>query len=203
MSAGRFGPTVLLIMTPFSVLAAERRVTASIDGADDPGVIERAKTQASQAFEVIGVRLDWHRHSSPCRADRSQHIRIRLITTAPDYHRGALAHAFVYEGANIEVFYDRVRKAIERQSVPILLAHVLIHEITHMLQGIERHADSGVMKGHWSYPDFVRMKNRTLPFTAEDILFIHRGIDGRRALTAASAHAPSNVRSYAALASAR
>lgn len=188
MSASRFALTVLLIMTPFSLLAATRRVTAFIDGGDDTGVIDRATTQASQAFELIGVRLDWHRHSFPCRADRSQHIRIRIITsTAPDYHRGALAHAFVYEGVNIEVFYDRVSKAIARQSVPILLAHVLIHEITHMLQGIERHADSGVMKGHWSHPDFARMKNRTLPFTAEDILFIHRGIDGRRTLTTASA----------------
>jgi hypothetical protein len=32
-----------------------------------------------------------------------------------------------------------------------VLAHVLVHEITHILQGIDRHSESGVMKSPGDY----------------------------------------------------
>jgi hypothetical protein len=63
--------------------------------------------------------------------------------------------------------------------VPCLLAHILAHEITHVLQGINRHSVSGVMKAHWSNGDCLDMAGKPLAFTEEDVYLIHRGLKRR------------------------
>ena len=65
--------------------------------------------------------------------------------------------------------------------VPALLGHVLAHEITHVLQGINRHSDGGVMKAEWDAADFEQMRSRTLPFTETDVILIERGLIARDA----------------------
>ena len=62
---------------------------------------------------------------------------------------------------------------------PMLLAHVLVHEMTHILQGVSRHSETGVMKAHWDESDFGQMRIKALPFTEADIHLIQRGVDGR------------------------
>jgi hypothetical protein len=69
--------------------------------------------------------------------------------------------------------------------VPCLLAHVLVHEITHLLEGIDRHSESGVMKAHWSSDDTLEMAWKPLAFTEEDKYLIHRGLKLRAAELAA------------------
>jgi hypothetical protein len=71
------------------------------------------------------------------------------------------------------VFYDRIK---QKPAPGELLAHVMVHEITHILQGISRHSDSGVMKANWSGEDFQRMRYKVLPFAEEDVVLIHRGL---------------------------
>ena len=58
-------------------------------------------------------------------------------------------------------------------------AHVLVHEITHLLQGIDRHSDTGVMKAHWTGRDFVDMRSSPLPFTGYDVDLIYAGLAKR------------------------
>jgi hypothetical protein len=60
-----------------------------------------------------------------------------------------------------------------------LLAHVLAHEITHVLERTDRHSADGVMKAHWNLLDFTKMVWRPLPFAVEDVELIHRGIASR------------------------
>ena len=62
-----------------------------------------------------------------------------------------------------------------------LLAHAMAHEIAHLLQGINRHSESGILKGHWSGTDCARMAYFPLMFTPEDAILIHRGLEERRA----------------------
>jgi hypothetical protein len=50
-----------------------------------------------------------------------------------------------------------------------VLAHVLVHEVTHILQGFPRHSESGVMKAHWDSQNFAQMTWQPLPFTDDDI----------------------------------
>ena len=69
--------------------------------------------------------------------------------------------------------------------VPCLLAHVLAHEITHVLEGIDRHSESGVMRAHWSSDEMWDMASKPLAFTEEDKYLIHRGLKVRVAKLAA------------------
>ena len=127
----------------------------------------------SAIFASIGINLEWHdaRH---CPSDA---LRISIANGASEnIHPGALAYALPYEGTHIVVFLDRVKAMVEPQWRPALLAHVLAHEITHILQGCARHSESGLMKAHWSQEDYRQMSWRNLPFTQVDIALIYDGM---------------------------
>src|SRR5262249_9037943 len=51
---------------------------------------------------------------------------------------------------------------------PRLLAHVLAHEIGHVLQRNNAHSESGVMKAHWTADDLGSMARRPLEFSEVD-----------------------------------
>jgi hypothetical protein len=102
---------------------------------------------------------------------------VRLTKDTPaNYLPGVPAYALPYQGDQITVLYDRVEQTVVPYAVPILLAHVLVHEITHILQGINRHSESGVMKAHWDGGDYMAMGKKLLPFTEADVELIHRGL---------------------------
>jgi hypothetical protein len=135
-----------------------------------------AKALASDMFAGIGVRIDW-RSGQPTASSPHGAIAIELVTETPGtFLPGALAYAQPYEGVHIQVFYDRIKY---KPAPAELLAHVMVHEITHVLQGISRHSDSGVMKANWSGDDFQRMRYKALPFAEEDAVLTHRGLKAR------------------------
>jgi hypothetical protein len=59
--------------------------------------------------------------------------------------------------ARIVVFYDRIAKGSAREGAGPRLAQVLVHEITHILEGVKRHSGSGVMKARWAEWDLFDM----------------------------------------------
>ena len=92
-------------------------------------------------------------------------------------------------GARIYVFVDRVAAMVPPGRIGTLLGHVLVHEITHGLQGVSRHSARGVMKAHWDTPDFRAMEVHPLPFddAGRPINTCRRqATQGQRALTPAS-----------------
>jgi len=91
-----------------------------------------------------------------------------------------LAYAFPYEGVHIEVFYDRIDYGAPDVRTA-LLAHVLVHEITHILQGVSRHSDNGVMKARWDASDRAGMVRIPLAFEPQDVVLIHEGLKARAA----------------------
>ena len=133
---------------------------------------------AAQMFVTAGVRIVW-RLGLPADlgSGRDRAVVIRMAEDTPANHLpGALAFALPYQGEHITVFYDRVRHTVVAPAIPALLAHVLAHEITHILQGIKRHSDSGVMKAHWDGGDYMAMEKKPLSFTDKDVDLIHRGL---------------------------
>lgn len=60
-----------------------------------------------------------------------------------------------------------------------LLAHVLVHEITHILQGTCRHSDTGIMKARWTHQDYMEMGQKPLSFTEKDLQLIRTGLAKR------------------------
>ena len=131
----------------------------------------------SKMFASIGVRIDWH-VGEPSASSSSKAVVIELVTDTPNTKEpGALASAKPYEGVHIVVFWDRM----EHGPIPTeLLAHVMVHEITHIAEGISRHSETGVMKANWTEEDFKTMKTHPLMFAAEDVGLIHRGLAARR-----------------------
>jgi hypothetical protein len=169
--------TVLAILAAATSAAGEQRKVMVCMDTPPTSEVVRAEAQASQMFAAIDVKLDWS-----CRKPGLQQaIVISLAARAPENRKtGELAFALPYEGTHIVILYDRVRK-MQPNQVTAVLAHVLVHEVTHILQGFPRHSESGVMKAHWDSEDFAQMTWKPLPFTDDDIDLIQRGLDARDA----------------------
>jgi hypothetical protein len=144
--------------------------------------LSRASSLVSGMYAAIGVDIDW-RWPRNCPTGA---IRVTMQMSTPiGQSPGAMAYAAPYEGTRIVIFYDRVEKK-QARPVPELLAHVLAHEIGHILEGISRHSASGVMKAQWDEDDFSQMAWKPLPFTPEDVILIHQGLRSRAAALAKS-----------------
>lgn len=144
-------------------------------------VLGKAQLLANDMFADAGVRIDWRRgEPSPSLLGRQRAILIEMLNNTPDERRpGVFAFALPYEGVHIDVFYDRVQAATRSLSTPNVLAHVLVHEITHILQGLSRHSEKGVMKAYWNRMDYEQMDRAPLSFTEEDIRLIQFGLAKR------------------------
>jgi hypothetical protein len=143
-------------------------------------VLRQAETLANEIFAGAEVKIDWPR-GGPSRSHRQAWpIVINLMTDPPSQLQPeALAFALPYEGVHIDVFYDRVQNVTGPALTPNVLAHVLVHEITHILQGTCRHSDRGVMKAHWTHQDYVAMGGKALSFTEQDVQLIRAGLAKR------------------------
>ncbi len=125
---------------------------------------------ASAMFARIGVRIEWReRDSCPVGVGA---IQVRLSPDSSSIRNSeALGFSLPYQGI-VVVFLDRV-KTFNRDAVPSVMAHVLVHEITHVLEGIDRHSATGIMKARWDDRDFYQMRRKPLLFAEEDINLIY------------------------------
>jgi hypothetical protein len=143
---------------------------------------------ASRIFGPVGVRIDWRRG-----ALKQGAIAVRVSEATPEnYYPGTFGIALTYEGVHITVFYDRIRKLSSQSVIAAALGHVLAHEIAHILEGIDRHSESGLMKAHWTDEDIAEMVYKPLPFAPEDLRLINSGLEkraGLQQLTAAATYA--------------
>jgi hypothetical protein len=135
-----------------------------------------AEGVATRIYNKIGVKIEWR--SIHCPTDS---IQIKLqFRTPTTMQPGALAYAMPYEGTHIVVFFDRIAGNTDTDSaVASLFGHVLAHEICHVLEGIARHSDSGLMKAHWSPEDIRRMRVQPMAFSEDDLDLIYRGLARR------------------------
>jgi len=146
-----------------------------------PGPVRfAAAEQAARMFAVIGVRLQWTKHR-PMNPDRDLPIQVRLIRDMAG-HPGALAYANPFDPAPvITVLYDRIVFATERapEVRGAVLAHVLAHEIGHVLMKNDAHSPEGIMKAHWSGLDWPQITYGQLTFLPADADMIRRGAIAR------------------------
>jgi hypothetical protein len=160
---------------------AERNVTVYVnnDLNNDLVVMYQARDRAAKMFAEVRVRIDWRiGRPSGRQPERGPEIVVGFMEHTPrTYRPGQLAYANLYDG-HITVFCDRIQDSPGAPPV-LVLAHVLVHEITHVLQGIDRHSVSGIMKSKWTLADFRAMASEPLPFTRLDVELIQRGIARR------------------------
>ena len=153
-------------------------VQASIGDSGLFPILLQAQSVASGMFATAGVRINW-RTGLAKTSEPELPILIDITSDTPvKLYPGALAYAHVFDGMHIRVFYDRVRNA-RPYATAILLAHVLVHEITHVLEGTDRHSEEGVMKAQWTVDDLVQMVYKPLPLDPLDVLLLRKGLANR------------------------
>ena len=176
---------------------ADRSVSVCVEKGAGFDVLPLAEQIASKMFAEAGVTVDWRHGLAGCPA---QGVLISLSDRAPaDVPPDAMAYALAYEGSHIVIFYDRLQRRVQAAQISSLLAHVMVHEMTHILQAISRHSGQGIMKAHWDGPDYQVMRFKPLSFTAEDIELIHRGL-AERAARATSPEPAASTRAATATA---
>src|SRR5256885_3999264 len=172
---------VIMMLTATVAVAAQGRgasrtedksVSVCVENTAGFDVLPLAQHTASKMFAEAGVTIDWHRGLMGCPAEGIL-ISLSLDHAPADLPPQALAYALPYEGSHIVIFYDRLQQKVKPVQISSLLAHVLVHEVTHILQGIHRHSRRGLMKATWDGSDYQAMMWKPLPFTPEDIELIH------------------------------
>jgi hypothetical protein len=174
--------TAAAVMTAIlgaSALRASTDLDVCLDqnGLRDSMNIVIAKGVADKMFAAIDINLSW-RPAEFCKTHRGAILITLSRKTAANFKRGALAYARPFEGVHIEVFYDRI-ELLDYATLPKVLGHVFVHEITHILQAIPWHSENGVMKAHWTDRDYAHMRTVSLQFTREDVELIHFGLAAR------------------------
>jgi len=145
-----------------------------------PDVVSSAQIIASRVFGATALKINWVAdRSCPASLDA---IKVRIShETRANLLPASLAYALPFEathfeGAHIVVFYDRIKRPGRSVCAQQLLAYVLVHEITHILQGTNRHSPAGIMKAYWDDADYYKMTLSTLSFTKHDIDLIYSGL---------------------------
>jgi hypothetical protein len=144
-------------------------------------LIFQARVIASKIYAEIGVKIQWHDDPRDCASPRDGIVITFSRDTPADLHPGALAYASPFERTHIVLFHDRVMTTTTQQMLPTLVAYVLVHEIGHILQGVARHSEGGIMKARWERADYEDMRRGSLRFDNIDVILIHDGLDKRSA----------------------
>src|SRR5690242_7307428 len=156
--------------------AAELTVFTEGDDAFQPAVTYMAKGQATKMFARIGVHVSWRAGVKPSGDGEAVQIRFE---PANGRHPGATAFTEPFAPERvIIVFADRIAAITELRpdlKAPVL-AHVLVHEIGHVLLRSNAHSPTGVMKARWSSADYSEMLRRPLRFEPEDAELIQTGL---------------------------
>jgi hypothetical protein len=104
--------------------------------------------------------------AAACRARRD--IALEILKTAPPGYKASIlgyAQPLASAGLNVRVFNDRIRWAAadRNRSYATVLAHVMAHEIGHVLLRTSEHSSGGLMSRIWSDADYAWM-SRSLMF---------------------------------------
>jgi len=188
---------VLLAAIGASMSAAEKTSTAVtvcdvyLSNHDDSSeLLGPGKAVAGAIFAKIGVRLHWRAGELPAtqnavgNADLQKAFGIRTLQHAPESATAdALASARIVglSGTEITVYKDRLQRFFDNHRNLAGVAgagagYVLAHELAHVMQGVARHSESGILKANWSNNDFEEMIFHKLAFTNFDVELIHQGL---------------------------
>jgi hypothetical protein len=145
---------------------------------------------ASGIFAKIGIHLHWRVGELPETQSAAgdgaiqKVFGIRTLEHAPESATtDALASARIVgsSGTEITVYKDRLQRFLDSHSNLAGVAaagagYVLAHELAHVMQGVARHSESGILRAQWSNTDFEEMIFHKLAFTNFDVELIHQGL---------------------------
>ena len=142
-----------------------------------------AQAEVKEMFAAVGVKIAWRWGKIPRSAADAQcraPIAMQFEPGEPqrkDAEAVAYATPFGKSGVQIHVFPDAIIVHGGTRNDIALLAHVLAHEIGHVLERISRHSLTGIMKERFSVREICSMASHPLSFAAEDVDLIRLGLD--------------------------
>jgi hypothetical protein len=154
-----------------------------VEGADAMFHIQ-IKPLANRLLASAGVTVSWQA-GKPARNVDGLVIGVQLVSgVPPDCSPDALARTYPFADGvrRIAILRDRVRDLAAPAGTQDfrLTAHVLVHEIAHVLQRLSRHSESGILKAKWTRADLELMARGHLPFTPRDVELIRAGLESHR-----------------------
>jgi hypothetical protein len=152
----------------------------------------QAKLLVSGIFARIGVNLTWHTCLSGYKERRGEPeptaFQIRWAEYAPSTSpSGTVAEARPFGSSRNAITMYEIplqRFLTQHPNAPeVVLAYVLAHELAHVMQGLDRHSASGILRANWSYREFYMMLSRSLTFTPQDVDLIRDGLAAKKSTT--------------------
>jgi hypothetical protein len=149
----------------------------------DSATLAGAKPIVARMFAEIGVRVQWRTGDPRPQLEqgcgrRSVGVRFAAQSQHTNVDATVLASTLPYTaGVPITILLGQLSPLSRSKPshARALLAHVLVHEISHAL-GINRHSESGVMRAFWSDDEKNQMVERPLAFTPDEVEAIDRGM---------------------------
>lgn len=148
-------------------------------------VFRKAELVATGIYDAIGVRVVWRsdeRHPSGC---VSQPLHSTILVSFRISDSGsvndqalALSHPYLKTGPCVTLLMDRLEAAIQLNplSAYALVGHVIAHELGHVLEGVTRHSDTGLMKERWLTNEVWKMKEHPIEFAPSDAALIRAAL---------------------------
>jgi hypothetical protein len=181
----RYGIPAFILLLNATAAGASRERLVVCSFVEDPSVVDwsmltKAKLTAAAILKQGGVELKWSKSRRPLECAKWL-MEIKFSERTPDVMLpGAMGYAPPYATGPIRVtvFLDRLWPVLARTPNwrGSILGHVIAHELTHVLQGIARHADQGLMKARWSEDDFQQMGVKPLGYTPADLRLLRSGM---------------------------
>lgn len=145
---------------------------------DRHAVTFMANELAARMFADIGISLKLKSCQPATESGRLPIVIDVISETGESSSPRTVGYSLRYEGSHISIFLD----LIEKTDYPAyVLAHVMVHELAHILQGVSRHSNTWVMKARWNTKDYCEMRLRRVRFPYEDVGLICEGLAARRA----------------------
>jgi hypothetical protein len=122
-------------------------------------------------------------------------IALEIVAEAPLGRKASVlgtAQPFARKGLNVRVFADRIAAAADRQnrSYSSVLAHVMAHEIGHVLLRTNDHSDAyGLMAPVWTDWEYGQMGRGLMFFNRSQSQAMHVGLEGVNCLALLSSKA--------------
>ena len=165
---------ILILALTLSIARAAEPPQVGVYMADDPNISIPTKSLVrrlvAKMYDDIGIAIRWEGSRS---RGPSPQIQIDLRNpTPPDFMPQAVAYASPYEGTHIVVLYDRIAP---KGDSAYFLAHVIAHEIGHILEGMDAHSQTGIMKSGWNLTEQSEMRLGSLGFSRLDAERIRQG----------------------------
>jgi hypothetical protein len=161
-------------------------------GAVQPPTVDRAELEARRIFRKAGIETEWFNAVTRegttsitlCKDARGpSHVILEILPRSMKEHTFGVAFDDVGQdfGSCAYVFYDSVKKLAARTTVgrDVLLAHLLAHEIGHLLLGPKSHSPVGIMRAEWSAKDLDEAATGGLVFTSTESERMRSGVLAR------------------------